>query len=176
MITGRRVVLKLAEAVDFMPLLKIAAECSDWLFWDGGQLSLDNLFSVLLDAAPNTRSYLWSAWQEQEIVGFVSMNDINPVHLNGEIRYLGVKTATQSPWLAADIGCAAAEFGFNTLGLHRIWMKVYGEHTGLCAVLEKRLKVRLEGVQKDAILKQGRWSDFHLFALTRDEWNARKKG
>lgn len=173
MIQGRGVVLKLATPADFRRVLEIATSCSEWLFWDGGEISLDDVFATLLTTDAGTMSRLWCVWKGGEIVGFVALANISPVHQGAEITFLGLDQKHKSVWLASAILDAALRFSFETLGLHRIHGKVFKAHKSLLS-LYKRKGFRQEGEQVDVVLRQGKWEGFVLFGMTVDEWKAKK--
>lgn len=173
MIQGRGFVLKLATQADFMAVLQIAGANADQLFWDRGEISLDDVFGTLLASDPGTVSRLWCVWKDQKVVGFVALSHISAVHRSAEIAYLGIHPDHASPWLASAIVDATLEFGFETLGLHRINGKVFASHSSLLK-LYKRKGFRQEGEQKDVVYRKGGFEGFVLFGMLEDEWKARK--
>lgn len=167
MISGRGVKLRLAEQKDMATIYKIAQKNAEWLFWDGGALSLDNLGATLLSTAGDTSSKLWVVLIEDQVKGFVSLNDINAIHRGAEIKYIGLDE--QTPWVFLDIVKTVLEFGFGTLNLHRIYGMVYATHPVLHK-LYKRAGFREEGRAIDSTLIRGKWMTLVQYALTEEEW------
>jgi RimJ/RimL family protein N-acetyltransferase len=62
-------------------------------------------------------------------------------------------------------------YGFETLGLHRIGLRVAAYSTRAIRCYEK-CGFRLEGVERDSFLVDGEWHDDWLMAVLRDEWEA----
>lgn len=60
-------------------------------------------------------------------------------------------------------------FGFEELGLYRIWSWCIADNTGSRRVLE-RVGMRLEGVQRQHEYFKGRWRDQRLYGLLAREW------
>ncbi|MFN8657042.1 MAG: GNAT family N-acetyltransferase [Candidatus Obscuribacterales bacterium] len=69
---------------------------------------------------------------------------------------------------------ALIDFGFDKLKLHRAWATCDAENVGSARVLRK-CGMRQEGhFIKDKNIK-GHWRDTLLFAMLREEWDARRK-
>jgi RimJ/RimL family protein N-acetyltransferase len=67
---------------------------------------------------------------------------------------------------------AMLELGFGKLGLHRIWSTTDTRNARSQRVLEK-LGMRREALFKHDELRQGEWTDSHLYAILEEEWRAR---
>lgn len=172
MIQGKMVVLRLATQADLAAITKIASDSAEWLFWDGGQISLDDVFGTLLATGAGTMSRLWAAWAGTEIIGFISLCHIDPVQRSAEINYLGLRADKSSPWIAADLVKTLLNFSFSILGLHRVYGRVYGHHKALNK-LYQHLQFRPEGLQKEAVFQSGKWIDMALYGMLDYEWKAR---
>ena len=72
---------------------------------------------------------------------------------------------------ATEAARAMRDFGFATLGVHRIWATCVPENTGSARVLEK-LGMRLEGRLREQEYYRGRWWDGLIYGLLEDEWRA----
>ena len=64
---------------------------------------------------------------------------------------------------------AMTAYGFETLGLVRIDARVYKGNEASARVLEKA-GYKLEGLLRQATLKQGVPIDHYLYAILREEW------
>lgn len=62
-------------------------------------------------------------------------------------------------------------FGFEQLGLHRIWATCSTENAGSARVLEK-LGMRPEAHFKEDVNIRGRWRDSYLYAVLANDWEA----
>jgi RimJ/RimL family protein N-acetyltransferase len=63
-------------------------------------------------------------------------------------------------------------FGFETLGLRRIWADTDPRNTASIRLLQK-LGLRREAHFRENVLLKGEWCDTIIFALLRREWEAR---
>jgi RimJ/RimL family protein N-acetyltransferase len=70
---------------------------------------------------------------------------------------------------ATEAAQLLVDYGFNTLGLHRIWAKCDTENISSLRVLEK-IGMRQEGCLKHDCQIRGEWRDNALFAILEDDW------
>ncbi|HYD42504.1 MAG TPA: GNAT family N-acetyltransferase [Anaeromyxobacter sp.] len=66
--------------------------------------------------------------------------------------------------LATEAARALVEFGFRTLGMHRIWATCHVDNARSARVLEKA-GMRREGRLRENVLKNGVWRDSWLYAV-----------
>lgn len=71
---------------------------------------------------------------------------------------------------ATEAARALLVFGFNDLGLHRIWAWCIAENVGSARVLEK-LGMRQEGRLCEHEWMKGRWWDTLIYAILEQEWH-----
>ena len=64
---------------------------------------------------------------------------------------------------ATEAAAAVLGFGFDTLGLHRIWATCRPENLGSSRVLEK-IGMQREGHLRDHVMVRGEWQDSLLYA------------
>jgi RimJ/RimL family protein N-acetyltransferase len=64
-------------------------------------------------------------------------------------------------------------YGFDTLNLHRIWLRVHQNNPGAIRAYEKAGYVR-EGVQRQAVFADGQYYDMIVMSVLRPEWEAQK--
>lgn len=65
--------------------------------------------------------------------------------------------------------------GFETLNLHRIYLRVYSTNLRGKRAYEKAGFV-LEGTMREAVYRHGRYADIHIMSVLRSEWNAVPEG
>lgn len=70
---------------------------------------------------------------------------------------------------ATEAARAITEFGFETLGLHRIWAHCIAENTASARVLEK-VGLRREGRLRDKEKFKGRYWDVLLYGMLATDW------
>jgi RimJ/RimL family protein N-acetyltransferase len=74
---------------------------------------------------------------------------------------------------ATELAGGLLRFGFETLGMHRIWAIVEPENVASARVLEK-LGLQREGRLRDHRYAKGRWRDSVLYAILEPEWAGRR--
>jgi [ribosomal protein S5]-alanine N-acetyltransferase len=74
---------------------------------------------------------------------------------------------------ATEAASAIVEFGFNELGLHRIWSWCIADNVGSARVLQK-IGMQAEGRLRENEFYKGRWWDTLLFGMLDDEWKAKE--
>lgn len=70
---------------------------------------------------------------------------------------------------ATELARALIRFGFETLGIHRIWAIVEPENAASARVLEK-VGMQREGRLRDHRYAKGRWRDSVIYAILAPEW------
>lgn len=76
---------------------------------------------------------------------------------------------------ATEAAQAMIEYGFERLGVHRIWASCIAKNRASARVLEK-VGMRLEGRLREKQWMKGRWWDTLLYGLLEDEWNSEAAG
>ena len=109
-------------------------------------------------------------------IGTIGLFNIDEVNGNAGI---GITVGEKDLWgqgLGTDAMNALLDFGFGQLRLERLWLEVYDFNLRGRRSYEKSGFV-LEGVERHAIYKLGKYHDVHLMSILRDEWAAleRKK-
>ena len=85
-----------------------------------------------------------------------------------EIGYmLGVDFWRQG--YATEAARSVIAFGFETLGLHRIYAEAVSENQASVSLLE-RLGMRREGLLRESRWFQNRWWDTSIYALLEQDW------
>lgn len=107
--------------------------------------------------------------KENILIGSIGYKDIDRKHHRAEFGYWigkpywGKGYATEAVELLVD-------YGFNELGLHRIYATPFGSNIASQRVLEKA-GLRKEGILKDHIYHIGEYHDLVFFGLTADDYN-----
>jgi RimJ/RimL family protein N-acetyltransferase len=100
------------------------------------------------------------------VIGLLGM--IRRDHLQGEIGWgLGVEYRGQG--YATEAARGLVDYGFSSLGLHRIYANTDNDNIASWRVME-RLGMRREGLLREAVYKEGKWVDRCIYGMLRDEW------
>ena len=102
-------------------------------------------------------------------IGTCSFMSINPRHQSAE---LGIMIGEKSYWdqgYGTETMRLLLSFGFETLNLHRIWLRVYAKNQRGIRAYEKA-GFQYEGKHREGHYQHGRYHDVHLMSVLRDEW------
>lgn len=111
---------------------------------------------------------------ENRLIGNCGIRINNPEMREANIgyeldrRYWGQGYATEA-------ARAILHFGFETLGLRRIWAQTIAENVGSARVLEK-IGMQLEGRLREKEFIKGQWRDHLLYAILDHEWRNGDQG
>jgi [ribosomal protein S5]-alanine N-acetyltransferase len=106
--------------------------------------------------------------REEQLIGNCGLRKQNPqtrvADLGYEIdrRYWGYGYATEA-------SRALLKFGFEQLGLHRVWAYCIAENVASARVLEK-IGMKCEGLQRESEWMKNRWWDTLHYAILDREW------
>lgn len=102
-------------------------------------------------------------------IGNVSLQGINWVSRSGEFAILLGAKDYWGKGIASQAMTLVMEYGFKRLNLHRIYC---GTLEGNMAMrkLASRLKMREEGIRRDAIFKNGQYHNIYEFGVTYNEF------
>ena len=70
---------------------------------------------------------------------------------------------------ATEAARALMDYGFNSLGLHRIHADTSTDNTASWRIME-RLGMRREGLLRGAVYEEGKWVDRYVYGILADEW------
>ena len=121
----------------------------------------DRLFAIVPRDAPDGR-----------LIGTAGLHRIYWPAKNGRLGLMGGDKHAQGH----GVGQAALElliaFGFERLGLHKLWLVHYADNARMRHIADK-LGFRQEGVLRDEYFHRGTWHDMVRHALLEHEWRAR---
>ena len=89
-------------------------------------------------------------------------------HRQGEMGWaLGVEYRGQG--YATEAARALMDYGFNSLGLHRIHADTNSDNRASWRVME-RLGMRREAQLREAVYREGKWLDRVIYGMLAEEW------
>jgi len=103
------------------------------------------------------------------LIGNCSFFGIEREVRSGEV---GIMIGDKSIWnqgLGTEAMALLLRFGFETLNLNRIFLRVYADNLRAKRAYEK-VGFVLEGTLRQAIYKHGKYVDVHLMSVLRSEW------
>ncbi len=105
-------------------------------------------------------------------IGNCGLNGVDLVHRHGEI---GIAIGDKTAWgqgFGSDAVVACLVFAFQTLGLHRVSIRVHEEHTR-AAVLYKRLGFVETGREREYVFQEGHFQDEIILDMLECEFRSR---
>ena len=131
----------------------------------------------------DARNFLASIQAEEEVrlgitlridgrlIGGVGLR-LNSPHRHAELGYwLGV--AYWGKGYATEAAREMLCYGFESLGLHRIFATCFPHNPASGRIL-KKIGMQFEGCQRQHLLKWGQFVDSELYGILRREWEARE--
>jgi len=115
--------------------------------------------------------YVICLLENDQPIGSLSLFAVD--HVNGNAG-IGISIGEKSLWgkgYGTDAMNALVDFGFGMLRLERMWLEVYVFNKRARRSYDKSGFV-LEGTERHAVFKQGRYLDVELMSILRDEWAA----
>jgi UDP-4-amino-4,6-dideoxy-N-acetyl-beta-L-altrosamine N-acetyltransferase len=102
-------------------------------------------------------------------VGLIGLSNLNLRSRTGEYWIYVGEAGSRRRGLAMEATILILDYGFNTLGLHRIYLHVM-ENNLPAANLYRKLGFVQEGVARQHMFWQGRYLDMIQFAMLEDEF------
>lgn len=125
---------------------------------------------------PDRRDFMFGVLGPSlELVGVVGLCDWHPVNCSAEVSfYVGHQDYRNKGVCTAALHQLHA-YGFETLGLHRIWAECYETNTPGLRLLHK-LGYQDEGRLRDHVWRGGRWVTSVMLGLLEEDWRATQAG
>lgn len=108
----------------------------------------------------------------QKYIGSVGLKAIDHEHRNAELTIVIASKQYRGRGYGQEALDLICSYGFNTLGLHRIYLRCIAHNLGAIRAYEKFGFVR-EGVSRDHIMQQGVYYDEITMAILDYEYRAR---
>jgi len=173
-LSGRLVVLREFRTDDAVDALAVYGDntVTHWLSFDSrDQGTVNRLIAEAIERAqsvPRPEYYLAVTLPDDTFIGFVRLG------------FTGIKAAKLGYAIRADhwgkgyaTGAARTltDFGFSTLGIHRVSAAIGPENKGSIAVA-RHLGMTYEGRIRDHVFTNGGWRDSLLYSVLAHEWNS----
>ena len=107
--------------------------------------------------------------EEDRHIGNAGLHNINLIDRVAEFGIgIGEKDCWQKGY-GTEATRAMVQYGFDTLNLHRIYLRVHDYNTRGLATY-KKVGFRQEGVMRQALFRQGRYHDVIFMGILKDEY------
>lgn len=101
-------------------------------------------------------------------IGNISLQNINWLDRNAEIAFLLGNKSFWGKGIMYEAGNLLINHGFQSLNLHRIYCGTSSENVGM-QKLAVKLKMKKEGLRKEAIFKKGQYYDIVEYGILATE-------
>jgi ribosomal-protein-alanine N-acetyltransferase len=182
---GRRVMLRGLVLADFEAWSEVRLRCGEWLTrWEPQRLPNQpdvttdrDAFAVRCSARQRERQlgtgYGFGIFVDGTFCGEINLSSIQ----RGPFQNAYVGYWTDQKWAGQGIMPEAlvvlARFAFEELHLHRIQVSIIPRNASSRRVVEK-LGLRNEGTAERYLEINGVWEDHVRYAITAEEWQARR--
>lgn len=130
---------------------------------------IENQREVYPDEDPKWLDLAIELKEERKVIGTIGIGVVSREHEQGIVGWaLGV--AYQRKGYATEAARAIVEFGFRSMGLHRIIAKSDETNTRSWLLME-RIGMRREAHFKHSKFQKGEWRSKLVYAVLADEWN-----
>lgn len=104
-----------------------------------------------------------------KIIGVISLSNIDKKNKKCKLGYwLGKKYWNQGVMTKAVK--MILDIAFNKLKMHRVYASTFADNNGSVRVLENN-DFFLEGIQYETVFRNGKWYNFFLYGLLKDDYN-----
>ena len=104
--------------------------------------------------------------EDGKVIGLLGF--IRQDHAQGEIGW-AVVVEQRGQGYATEAARAVMDYGFNTLGLHRIHADTNTDNPPSWKIME-RLGMRREALLRESAFEVGKWIDKYIYGILVDEW------
>lgn len=104
----------------------------------------------------------------EEMIGIMAVLKVDRKNRNAELGYWIAKKYWNSGF-ATEAGIRVLEFGFNVLGLERMYAKCVPENKASSRVMEK-IGMKYEGIFRHEILKNNKYYDMAYYGIVKEDW------
>jgi [ribosomal protein S5]-alanine N-acetyltransferase len=184
-LSGRRIVLRTLSDSDYDAWFDVRRRCRDWLIpWEprpaGAPPTPEDRSSFAARCAARERErqlgggYGFGVFVDGRFAGEVTLSSIQrgPFQ-NGFIGYW-IDRELAGRGLTPEAVVVVLRFAFEELALHRVEIAIVPRNQPSRRVMEK-LELREEGVALGYLEIDGRWEDHVRYAITTEEWSARRE-
>lgn len=140
--------------------------------------TLSNIGTMLFETEKGTQSKVFVAKIKDEIIGFITLNDIHSIRRSAAIGAIGIKREYQKKIkdsfletsYSIEIGGLLIVYAFEILNLHKLIAHTFSNNDNVNKLYENGGWTK-EGVIRDFIPRNGKWLDRNDWGLLREEYD-----
>lgn len=159
------------DAATILPWINNAAVTRTLLIHRPMNLQAEEKFIDEINASPNAVGLAVVERASHRVVGSVGLHDVEPSSRNAQFGIVIGDPADWGKGFGTEATRLIVRYAFETLNLHRVWLRVVASHTAAIRVYE-RVGFRREGVMREAHYREGCYADLVIMGLLRGEFLA----
>jgi RimJ/RimL family protein N-acetyltransferase len=175
-IETERLILRKFEERDVRDIVEFSREADFWLArsldWQPASASVRAYFEAQRDLQPQSlpewMNLMMELEAERKVIGCVGIGVTNKEQRQASIGWM-LSCRYQGQGLATEAAHALIDFGFHSMGLHRIFARTGRANTRSWRLME-RLGMRREAHFHQSHKVRDEWDDEFVYAILADEW------
>ena len=133
------------------------------------EVTLAGLPGFLYTTEPGTTSKAFSIILNNDVIGFVTLNNIHPIRHNAYIGIVGIDPDYQNDLNGLDALRTIIDYGFNNLNLNRLYGHTFSDNPRM-DILYKRCGWKHEGTEREYAYRDGKWIDREIWGILKKEY------
>jgi len=133
--------------------------------------TLESIKNFVEEIRNSDHSYLFAIMKDEKHIGNIKIGPIHKIYKSADVSYF---IGDKSQWgrgVATEAIKLVTDFGFNTLGLHRLQAGAFEINIGSQKALEKNGYIKEATYRKNAFIKQGgEYVNSYVYGILKDEW------
>jgi ribosomal-protein-alanine N-acetyltransferase len=182
---GKRITLRPLSPSDWEAWREVRIRCRDWLVkWEPRAIAGHpdptedrRAFVARCSARDRERElgsgYGFGIFVDGRFCGEINLNSIQRGPFQNAYIGYWMDEAMAGRSYTPEAVVVLSRFAFEELGLHRVQISIIPRNSASRRVVEK-LSLRAEGIAERYLEINGTWEDHIRFALTSEEWEARR--
>jgi len=176
---GRRVMLREYRQDDFTAIRKWVndRETTQYLsgiFWfPQTETDTNDFLARVMRGSPNGAFFVIADIKDQQYIGQLDIFEINWKLRMGTVGMVIGTDEHRGKGYGTEALKLLVEYAFRVLGLERLQLDVYAENIGAVRCYEKAGFVH-EGTRRHAAMVDGRYSDVHMMAVIKEDFESLK--
>jgi RimJ/RimL family protein N-acetyltransferase len=174
MIIGKRVTLKILEQQDMQGVMSLIndPDVSSLMIYNYAELTVSNVSNMLTRTASGTQYFPIGIYLNDGgvFIGFITIVDIHPVNRSAHIQMFAINPAYWNDGYGEEVGWLVMNYLFLERNIRRVTAtSLVGND--VMEMIFKRGFFKLEGVDREAVYKGGKWHDRNRWAVLKSEFN-----
>jgi len=170
-IKGRKVILDSIQEQDLLTVYNIiqTEDVGPALSTTVKELNLASLGKFLFTTEPGTECKVFVIKYNDEVVGFVTLNNIHTIRHNAYIGMIAIDPTCKEKLLGLNALRTIIDYAFNYLNLHRLYGHTFSNNKRMNALYDRGGWIH-EGTEREYAFYDGEWIDREIWGILRTEY------